>query len=60
MNPIEGVFSNGRLAGWVQKRKGGGWRALSITGVLTHHSSRQAAREELRWLNSRLLSHSLS
>lgn len=56
MNPIEGVYSNGRLAGWVQKRARGGWRALSITGVLTHHKSRQEAREELRWLNSRLLS----
>ena len=49
MNPIEGVHRDGKLLGWVQKRAGGGWRALSCSGCLTHHRTRQEARENLRW-----------
>ena len=48
MNPINGVMRDGKLLGWVQKRAGGGWRALSTTGVLTHHTTRQQAREALQ------------
>ena len=49
LNPIEGVCRNNQLLGWVQKRRvGGGWRALTMTGVLTHHSTREAAREAVR------------
>jgi len=47
MNPIDGVLLNGKLMGWVQKRPAGGWRALSISGALTHHPTRQQAREAL-------------
>ena len=48
MNPIEGVRRNKKLLGWVQKRATGGWRALSCSGTLTHHQSRQQAREALQ------------
>jgi hypothetical protein len=48
MNPIEGVNRDGKLLGWVQKRAGGGWRALTLSGHLTHHQSRQSAREAVR------------
>jgi hypothetical protein len=49
MNPIEGVCRNNKLLGWVQKRARGGWRALTLSGVLTHHQSRESAREAVRW-----------
>lgn len=48
MNPIEGVCRNGKLLGWVQKRSTGGWRALTLFGRLTHHLSRDSAREAIR------------
>ena len=48
MNPIEGVRRNNKLRGWVQKRPAGGWRALTLSGHLTHHQSRQEAREAVR------------
>lgn len=49
MNRIEGVRRDSKLLGWVQKRPTGGWRALTLSGVLTHHQSRQEAREAVRW-----------
>jgi len=49
MNPIEGVNRAGKLLGWVQKRARGGWRALTLSGCLTHHQSRESAREAVRW-----------
>jgi hypothetical protein len=36
------------LAGWVQQRSTGGWRALTPSGVLTHHRTRKEAREALQ------------
>jgi len=36
------------LAGWVQQGLGGLWRALTPSGVLTHHQTRQQAREALK------------
>ena len=48
-NPIEGVCRNSKLLGWVQKRAKGGWRALTLSGHLTHHQSRESAREAVRW-----------
>jgi hypothetical protein len=45
---IHGVCRNGILIGWVQRRgTEGPWRALTVSGLLTHHSTRQQAREAL-------------
>lgn len=49
MNAVYAVLrDDATLAGWVQKRPQGDWRALSTSGALTHHQTRQQAREALR------------
>lgn len=45
---IHAVKRNGLVAGWVQRRASDGlWRALTPSGVLTYHRTRQQAREAL-------------
>ena len=49
MNPVYAVLrDDATLAGWVQKRPSGDWRALTPSGILTYHSTRQQAREALK------------
>jgi hypothetical protein len=45
---IHAVKRNGALIGWVQRRgTEGPWRALTVSGLLTYHPTRQQAREAL-------------
>ena len=49
MNPVYAVLrDDATVAGWVQKRPAGDWRALTASGALSHHSTREQAREALR------------
>ena len=49
MNAVYAVLrDDATLAGWVQKRPAGDWRALTAAGVLSHHPTREQAREALR------------
>ena len=41
-------YRHGAIIGWIQPRASGGWRALTVSGVLSHHMTENLAKEALR------------